>query len=299
MAERLSRRLTSARRRRFVGRSAELELFRAALGRDPPEFAVLHIYGPGGIGKTSLLREFAHLVEESGRRYAWLDGRTLDPSPPGFLAAIHTALDLAPEQTPLEALVATPDLVVFIDTYELLAPLDAWLRDSFLPQLPAPGLVVIAGRQAPAAAWRADDGWGALCRIISLRNLRPDESTAYLQSQGLAPTLCARILDVTYGHPLALALTTDLLGQRSATTEKPPPNCSTCPSAPTATSSGELSSNSSPGSGSKSSTDLRDDWQKLSNTLAGTLTIHRAILRGQGIGPCPTHLATCTGTQRR
>lgn len=46
-----------------------------------------------------------------------------------------------------------------------------------------------------------------------------DESTAYLQSQGLAPTLCARILDVTYGHPLALALTTDLFGQRSATTE--------------------------------------------------------------------------------
>ncbi len=49
---RLADRLESARRRNFVGRDAELELFRQAL-RDPDSpFAVLYIHGPGGIGKS-------------------------------------------------------------------------------------------------------------------------------------------------------------------------------------------------------------------------------------------------------
>jgi hypothetical protein len=59
---RLGQRLSSARQRRFVGRSAELELFRAALSRDAPDFAVLHIHGPGGMGKTTLLRAFAQIA---------------------------------------------------------------------------------------------------------------------------------------------------------------------------------------------------------------------------------------------
>ncbi len=67
MASRLANRLTQARRQRFVGRRAELELFRAALGRDVPDFAVLHLVGPGGMGKTTLLREYAQIAEEAGR----------------------------------------------------------------------------------------------------------------------------------------------------------------------------------------------------------------------------------------
>ena len=213
MHTRLGERLTLARRRRFVGRSAELELFRAVLGRDVPDVAVLHICGPGGMGKTTLLREFAAVAEAAGRPYLFLDGRHLEPSPAGFLAAIHAALRLAPDEAPLAALAATPDLVLFLDTYELAAPLDAWLRDTFLPQLPERALIVVAGRQQPSSAWRAEDGWGALTRIISLRNLRPEESEAYLRGQGLAAEECARILDVTYGQPLALSLAADLLAQ--------------------------------------------------------------------------------------
>jgi energy-coupling factor transporter ATP-binding protein EcfA2 len=210
---RLEHRLAQTRRRRFVGRRAELELFRAALDRDAPDFAVLHLHGPGGMGKTTLLREFAGIAEEAGRVHLLLDGRNVDPSPAGFFTGLHSALRLPPDATPLEALAATPNPVLLIDTYELLQPLDAWLRDSFLPQLPAQALVIVAGRQPPSSAWRADDGWGALTRIVSLRNLRPEESEAFLRAQGLSPEECAQILGATYGHPLALSLAADLLRQ--------------------------------------------------------------------------------------
>lgn len=214
MTDLLGRRLVLARRAHFVGRSAELELFHTALSRGAADFAVLYIYGPGGIGKTTLLRQFMHLAEQTGRRACFLDGRNVDSSPAGFLAALHATLGLPPEARFPDALATLADLVLFIDTFELVAPLDSWLRDIFLPQLSEQALVVIGGRQAPKAEWHAGDGWGALTRIISLRNLRPDESERYLREQGLAEY--APVLEATYGHPLALSLAVDLLRQGRA-----------------------------------------------------------------------------------
>jgi hypothetical protein len=209
---RLADRLTQARRQRFVGRSAELELFRATLSRDVPDFAVLHLHGPGGMGKTTLLREFAQIATEAGLPCIPLDGRHLDASPPGFLTALQLALRLPPETNPLDALTSFPNLILLLDTYELLSPLDGWLREEFLPQLPERAMVVIAGRQPPPAAWRAG-GWAELTRIISLRNLRPEESAAYLHGQGVPEEEAERVLSVTYGHPLALSLAADLFHQ--------------------------------------------------------------------------------------
>jgi hypothetical protein len=215
MTARLANRLTQARRQRFVGRSAELELFRAALSRDIPDFAVLHLHGPGGMGKTTLLREFAHIATEAGRPSVSLDGRHLDASPPGFLTALQLALTLPPETAPQDVLTNTPDLILLLDTYELLSPLDGWLREQFLPDLPERTIVIIAGRQPPPTAWRVG-GWAELTRIISLRNLRPDESAAYLRGQGVPEEEAAHVLSMTYGHPLALSLAADLFHQNKA-----------------------------------------------------------------------------------
>ena len=59
--------LATRRRRYFVGRLAETELFRAALGASEAPFAVLHIHGPGGLGKTTLLDVFATLSRRGWR----------------------------------------------------------------------------------------------------------------------------------------------------------------------------------------------------------------------------------------
>ena len=74
-AARIADRLASARRRRFVGRDEEIEIFRSALQSSEPSFVALHLNGAGGVGKTTLLQEFARVAGESGRTVVRIDGR--------------------------------------------------------------------------------------------------------------------------------------------------------------------------------------------------------------------------------
>lgn len=205
---RLVDRLTAARRAHFVGRQAELELFRATLLADDPSFVVLHIYGPGGVGKTTLLHEYGRIATELGRPVIHLDGRYLEANPPAFTTAVQQVINASSADIsdwPRRS-------VLLIDTYETLAPLDDWLRVTFLPQLPADAIVVIAGRQSPIA-WQSDPNWLELTRIISLENLPPEESRAYLARRGVPQAQQAAVLDFTRGHPLALALIANLYQQ--------------------------------------------------------------------------------------
>ena len=213
-------RLAAARSRRFVGRSTEQSLFQSALGAPEFPFVVLYVYGPGGVGKTSLLKQFGALAEQTEAIALHLDARTFDPSPESFNLALRTAiqaksLTLASDAMPTEVIAASNlRHVLLIDTYELLAPLDTWLRDVFLPQTPENMLVVMAGRQAPAAGWRADSVWSELMRVVPLRNLTPDETRAYLTARGIPPDQRQDIADFTHGHPLALSLIADTFAQR-------------------------------------------------------------------------------------
>jgi RecA/RadA recombinase len=223
---RLAERLAAASERRFVGRSAELDLFRSALASKEPPFAVLHIYGPGGVGKTTLLDTYQRMAQQAGTTCARIDGRAVDPSPAGLQRALGEALGLEEGSAPLDAFAELAHVVLLIDTYERLAPIDGWLRETFLPELPANSLTVIAGRAPPAGGWRDDPGWGELLRVVPLRNLRPEESRAYLRSRGVPDEQQPSVLTFTHGHPLALSLVADLLalgdaGRKTSPVEDP------------------------------------------------------------------------------
>lgn len=214
MAARLADRLSAARQQRFVGRHAERALFRAALSAPQLPFNVLHVHGPGGIGKSTLLREFLSICEELQVPALHLDARTLDPSPDAFLQALGAALRHSAPDAAGGLDLGGGRRVILVDTYELLRPLDDWLRDVFLPELPESVLVVLAGRNPPAPAWRQDPGWHALVRLLPLRNLSPDESRRYLADRQVPVEAHQAALDFTHGHPLALSLVADLVEQR-------------------------------------------------------------------------------------
>lgn len=211
--QRIAERLAAAQESGFIGRQAELGLFRSAMAEPAPPFTILHVHGPGGVGKTTLLREFARIAREAGRPVITLDGRDIAPTPGAFLRACGEAVGAADVQ---DATVP-PGGVVLVDTYEALSSLDSWLRESLLPSWPSLVLVVLAGREAPAVAWRTDIAWSSLARVLPLRNLDAGEGRAFLSARGVDPATQARILEFTHGHPLALALVSDLLRQR----EKP------------------------------------------------------------------------------
>lgn len=210
----LQQRLDQARRRRFVGRVSERELVRATLDSPELPFFVLYVFGPGGIGKTSLMREFANITREANLPFVQIDGRQIDPSPDTFLRAVCMALNLPENTDPVNYLASNPGrLVLLIDTYELLTPIDGWMREQFLPGLRGDIFVILAGRQPPALPWRTDPGWQTVMRILPLRNLGPQESRAYLELRGLPAGQINAVLDFTHGHALALSLVADTFDQ--------------------------------------------------------------------------------------
>ena len=79
-----------------------------------------------------------------------------------------------------------------------MSALDAWVRDTWLPELPDGALIVLAGRAAPSTAWRTDPGWTALSRIVELKNFDRDESQAYLESTEVPAAARANVLDFTH-----------------------------------------------------------------------------------------------------
>jgi len=215
MSSRLIDRLKRTRRQRFTGRDAELALFSHALMAPEPPFFVLYVHGPGGVGKSSLLRRFAELAQAAGVDAVMLDARNIEPTTTAFQAALALALGASPEQPPAETLAqrATRTMLL-LDTCEVLAPLDDWLRDVFLPELPEQVITVLAGRRPPAPAWRADPGWQPLLRTLALRNLSPDEGRAYLTQRNVPTDDLQAVLDFTHSYPLALSLVADLYDQR-------------------------------------------------------------------------------------
>jgi hypothetical protein len=222
MSPDLAERLRAERHRKFVGRVAERDLFRSALAADEPPFNVLYIFGPGGVGKTTLLREFASICKEADVPASYVDARNLEPSTDSFMGAVCSALGLSERDSLLEVLASQSELrVVMVDTYESLAPLATWMNEVFLPQLPGSLLLVLAGRNAPDPSWRVDPGWQRLIRPLHLQNLSREESQTYLLRREVPSDQHKDILDFTHGHPLALSLIADVFVQRPGVRFRP------------------------------------------------------------------------------
>lgn len=215
MATRFVDQLKLARQRLFVGRQAEKKLFELALTASEPPFYVLYLFGPAGVGKTSLLREFITVTEQHQIKAIYLDAHHIDPSPIGFMTALALAMGQSPQDFVLDDhLPPEQRTVILLDTAENLRLLDTWLWDIFLSNLPAQTFFVMAGRDPLPLKRLSDPGWQEIVRSVPLRNLTNDERHQYLTKRNIPTTQHQTILSFTHGHPFALSLVADLVRQR-------------------------------------------------------------------------------------
>lgn len=199
MVQKMADRIESARRRRFVGRAAELARLDALLRSPDPAVAV--VSGPSGVGKSTLLRRFAESAGEAGAAVTLIDARDIPPTPDALAFRLGRVGTSAHAGRP----------VVIVDTYELLVDVDPAFRNEIAPGLPADTLIVLGGQLPPGTGWRTDPGWSDLLVSIRLPNLADDESAAYLTGRGIPVGAHAAAIEFTHGHPLALALVGEVL----------------------------------------------------------------------------------------
>ena len=229
MASSLAALRNLARHEAFVGRAREIAEFRSALAGSRLPFHVMYIFGPGGVGKTALLGEFEYFCRKASTPVVRIDGRNFEPSPESFIRAMQSfiramqsVMGLSPHDSPVKVMASTPKRhVLLVDTYESLAPLDAWLAGAFIPQLPENVLIVLACREPPSVSWRADPSWQTLLRVSPLRYLSPDESRELLTKRGVPSEQHLPVLQFTHGHPLALSLVAEVFTQRPDTRFQP------------------------------------------------------------------------------
>lgn len=94
----LASRLARVDEERFVGRAAELTALERCLD-DDATFRVVHDFGPGGIGTSSLLREFARRAQERGFTPFAVEGRELAPTPRAPTSGCAASVSPSPSAT--------------------------------------------------------------------------------------------------------------------------------------------------------------------------------------------------------
>jgi hypothetical protein len=164
----------------FVGRTSELLLFDEALSGGTDR-NVLLVHGPGGIGKTALLRAMRRRAEELGREVRWSDGISAE----------------------LVARFQTTRPVVLVDHAEVGEHL---LRQIHLPRIAEGAVVVIAARRPLGVEWRCA-GWERITLDVPLERLGVAESYAILADCGVHDDeVCGSIIAFAGGLPLALVV---------------------------------------------------------------------------------------------
>ncbi|MFJ3579775.1 AAA family ATPase [Streptomyces rubiginosohelvolus] len=186
-------RLSRARVQAFVGRERELERFGEALAGDPRSPFAFFVCGPGGIGKSTLLRRLADHARTAGRRLVEFDGRFVGRDPADFEQAAGAFLDV-------------PGTVLLVDSFEHCQWLEGWLWHRFLPRAADEALVVLAGRHPPQPQWTSDPAWSGLLHVTELEPFTEEQADGLLASARIRPELRDRVLRFAGGNPLALSL---------------------------------------------------------------------------------------------
>jgi predicted protein tyrosine phosphatase len=200
----------------IVDREAELRTLAQLLSTDP-RARIVYLHGIAGVGKSTLLAAFAAKARQAGAAVVALDCRVIEPTERGFLHAVGRALGARKLTLPQAAARLGGQalaVIVMLDNYEVFRLMDTWLRQVFVPSLPANVRLILSGRQPPIAAWLAASELEGLVDMLPLGPLSEAPALELLTRSGVSPATGRRLLPLVRGHPLAIKLAARAAAER-------------------------------------------------------------------------------------
>jgi DNA-binding CsgD family transcriptional regulator len=204
----------------FIGRKEELKFFYEYLETRDPEHRIIHFYGSAGIGKTFLLQKFARIAASKHIPFLHLDAHDFPNTSEGlfshFQASLRTyitthELDFTPP-TSLESSIRILNeldetVIIVIDSYEQMADLDRWYRDTLLRYLRPNFRVILAGRRPLTGEWVESPAWRKITKQIQIQPFTYEDTALYLQKNSITNEMDYNaIWQFTSGNPLLLSL---------------------------------------------------------------------------------------------
>ncbi|MFC4099356.1 ATP-binding protein [Paenibacillus xanthanilyticus] len=210
----------------FVGRGRELALLHGELAGDDDGWRLVHVHGPSGIGKSSLLRG---LARDTGIAAVTLNGEDCR-SPDQFVGQLHASLirqgwplpsDAAADAAALAdrlngAAGERQRLIILLDDFDASRSIWGWLREHWLPMLSVYFRVCTTGRD-PLEEWQRSPGWAGLVRNLRLDPLHRHAVDRYMFARGIRDRESRdAIAHFAKGMPFALTLASDAVKQHGA-----------------------------------------------------------------------------------
>lgn len=202
--------------RLFTGRHHELQLLRDAFHEDIHEWIIIHLYGPNGIGKSSLLRKFSRELSNDQIVYMQPDDYFRDPA--HFLETLvesmisnHHQGELKPAK--LDDVIQMMNrrasnehrLLLIFDSFKYWERIQNWLFESFLPRLPLHVRLFTACSLPLYNVNNSYLDWGSLVRNVEIKPLNHTSVHEYIQKYGIHdPSLRETIARLSNGVPGAL-----------------------------------------------------------------------------------------------
>ncbi|MEZ9708093.1 winged helix-turn-helix domain-containing protein [Vibrio breoganii] len=207
-------------------RSRELEFLAQSMQFYGPD--VIGLYGIAGVGKSTLLNQFATLYPS---RCFKINCQQIEPTPRAFLQCLQqiTMSDeasLSSISAALDAAAMPTQPVLLLDQFESINLIESWLRQECMPALLGRIRLIFCGRLLPANQWIINPSAELNYLSLKLECLSFNDSIRFLQAQGHSVSIALGINQFANGHPLALRLASNAVLERPQRqlSEQPPNN---------------------------------------------------------------------------
>lgn len=195
----------------FVGRGEALSRIAELVGEAAREPRIVTLVGPGGAGKSSVVRRAVARLPPSVRAI-WLSAERIAPNADALVAELEAKVPGG-----FGALGRGPSVdVLVLDAFEKIAALERFLVEDALPKAGSSLAVIVTTRMRFDPSGPLLRQLRTIVREVAIGPLGEDDARVLLDRRGVRRDDHDAIVDFAAGHPLALTLVADHYAQNSA-----------------------------------------------------------------------------------